>query len=582
MDNVVLNGVVAELAGVLPGRRLERVEQSREGDLILDFGRGVRLRIATGPGRSRLHLLRGHPPLAETPQPFTARLSREAVGARIEQITKDPEERVISLFLRSPDGERRLVAELLGRSSNLLWLNQDGRIQAFARTLKSEFRAPVPGEPYQPPPTLKSAGVLSLAPADLEQLARSAGGVGGDFVRLLVREVRGLGSMLAREIEHRVREGQEDLAAVWGGIVSRLQGGRFEPHLYSPCDPDEIEEHLALETDRFFVAPWPLASASHLVARRFESFSEALELHGRLADRWKEFDTERRSLASSFETETRRLRRLQEALERDLERAQQGDQYRVWGEILLREKDSLRIEGSTVTVLDRYGGGQELSIPVDPALSIGQNAERMFHRYRRARRSVPHIEKRMQEITKRLGGLGPVQNQVRTARTLRKVRVLAERWKLAPRGVSSERTLRAGAGERGPEARAREFRSSEGWTILVGRGARANDRLTFGVSAPHDFWMHAAGSPGAHVVVRNPSRKPQIPPRTLKEAAALAAFFSKARGGGAVDVHYTQRRYVRRPRGAPPGQVLVKRFRTVRVEPRPPAQNSAQSGPPDR
>ena len=554
MDNVVLNGVVAELARVLPGRRLERVEQSREGDLLLGFGRGARLRIAAGPRRSRLHLLRGHPPLAETLQPFAATLGREAMGARVEQITKDPEERVVNLLLRSRDGERRLVAELLGRSSNLLWLNQDNCIQAFARTLKSEFRAPVPGEPYQPPRTRKSAGILSLAPSGLEQLVRSAGGAGGDLARFLVRQVRGLGSMLAREIEHRLRGGQEDLAAVWGEIVSRLQDGRFEPHLYSPCDPDEIEEDLALEADRFYVAPWPLASASHLAARRFESFSEALERHGRLADRWKEFDTERRSLASSFEAETRRLRRLQEALESDLEHARRGDQYRVWGEVLLREKDSLRIDGSTITVLDRYGSGQELCIPVDPALSPGQNAERMFHRYRRARRSVPRIEERNQEIVKRLEDLSPVQEQVCTARTLREVRALTERWKLAPRGVSSGRTLRAGAGERGQEARAREYRSSEGWTILVGRGARANDRLTFGVSAPHDFWMHAAGSPGAHVVVRNPSRKPHIPPRTLKEAAALAAFFSKARGGGAVDVHYTQRRYVRRPRGAPRGR----------------------------
>jgi len=466
--------------------------------------------------------------------------------------------------------------------SNLFWLNQDNRIQAFARILKSEFRAAAAGEPYQSPRTRKSAGILSLPPAELEQLAQSAGGAGGDLVRLLVREVRGLGSMLAREIDHRVREGQESPAAVWGEIVSRLRDGFFEPHLYSPCDPDEIEEDLALETDRFFVAPWSLASASHLVASRFQSFSEALERHGRLADRWKEFDTERRSLASSFEAETQRLRRLQEALENDLERARRGDQYRVWGEVLQREKDSLRIEGSTATVLDRYGSGQELHIPVDPALSSGQNAETMFHRYRRARRSVPRIEERTREIGKRLENLKPVREQVHAARTLREVRALAERWKLAPRGVSSERTLRAGAGERGPEARAREYRSSEGWTILVGRGARANDRLTFGVSAPHDFWMHAAGSPGAHVVVRNPSRKPQIPPRTLKEAAALAAFFSKARGGGAVDVHYTQRRYVRRPRGAPPGQVLVKRFRTVRVKPRPPAQNPTKSSQPDR
>ncbi|MBW2701839.1 MAG: DUF814 domain-containing protein [Deltaproteobacteria bacterium] len=112
---------------------------------------------------------------------------------------------------------------------------------------------------------------------------------------------------------------------------------------------------------------------------------------------------------------------------------------------------------------------------------------------------------------------------------------------------------------------ARAFTSSEGFTILVGRSASDNDLLTFRVAEQDDFWMHVAATSGTHVVVRNPDRLARLPKKTLREAAALAVAHSKNRGGGRVDVHYTQRRNVRKSRGAPAGQVELKRYETLRV-----------------
>ena len=114
------------------------------------------------------------------------------------------------------------------------------------------------------------------------------------------------------------------------------------------------------------------------------------------------------------------------------------------------------------------------------------------------------------------------------------------------------------------------FTSSEGRTILVGRSGRGNDRLTFKVASPDDFWLHVLGKPGAHVVVRNPDRDRKLPRECLEEAAGLAAWFSDARGEEHADVQWTRRRNVRRARGAAPGTVLVKRSETVRVRPLPP------------
>jgi predicted ribosome quality control (RQC) complex YloA/Tae2 family protein len=568
--------VVSELAPILAGQTLESLRQTLEGDLLLEFAGGERrerVRLGAGPGRSILYGLRGHPPLAETPTPFAAAVAAESTGARLEEIRKETDERVVLFRLRTGGGRRTLVAELLGRSANLLWLDAQERILAFARTLESEFRRPRAGEPYQPPPAGERPALASLTPRDLEDLERRAGPQAGALERELARGVRGLGAVVAREIEYRLRFGGQSMAGAWADIGARLRASLWDPRLYSPADPEGLQESVPLDPARFFVAPWELGCAADLVSRAFPTFSQALELHDRLLERWRRFERARRSLAASFGDEEGRLRRLRAALEDDLSRSADAERYRRWGDLLLRETAPLRLEGETAVIVDRYGEGGEERIPVDPRLGARQNAEAMFQRYKRARRAAPQIERRLREVDGRLERVCSLAERARAAAGLAELEELSERLKVAPRGAAQSRTLGAPQGEADGGAQAREYRSSEGWTILVGRGARANDRLTFSVGAPHDFWLHAAEVSGAHVLVRNPGRAPSLPPRTLEEAAGLAAWFSKARGATSVEVHYAQRRHLRRPRGAAPGLVLVKRFRTLRVRPRSPSSS---------
>jgi len=133
-------------------------------------------------------------------------------------------------------------------------------------------------------------------------------------------------------------------------------------------------------------------------------------------------------------------------------------------------------------------------------------------------------------------------------------------------GPSAQGGRRSGAGP--PEPEVLRFTSSDGFEILVGRSARDNDALTFALADPDDFWLHVAPTSGSHVVVRNPDHLARLPRATLREAAALAVHHSKSRGGGKVAVHVTRCRFVTKQRGAPPGQVQLKRYETVQVSPR--------------
>jgi predicted ribosome quality control (RQC) complex YloA/Tae2 family protein len=112
----------------------------------------------------------------------------------------------------------------------------------------------------------------------------------------------------------------------------------------------------------------------------------------------------------------------------------------------------------------------------------------------------------------------------------------------------------------------RRYSSSDGYEILVGRAARDNDTLTFKIAKPNDLWLHAADYPGSHVIIRNPTRK-EIPHRTLLEAAQLAAHFSQANKDPKVDVHYTERKFLSKPKGAAPGLVRMSRFKSLVVAP---------------
>ncbi|MGH9322676.1 MAG: NFACT RNA binding domain-containing protein [Vicinamibacteria bacterium] len=120
-------------------------------------------------------------------------------------------------------------------------------------------------------------------------------------------------------------------------------------------------------------------------------------------------------------------------------------------------------------------------------------------------------------------------------------------------------------GEAGKESVARRFTSKDGMEVLVGRTASDNDLLTFRVASPRDFWLHVAGTSGSHVIVRNPEGLPSLPRDTLRFAAGLAARHSKAKSAGVVSVHVAQVKDVSKPRGAPPGQVSLKRYRSVRA-----------------
>jgi predicted ribosome quality control (RQC) complex YloA/Tae2 family protein len=218
---------------------------------------------------------------------------------------------------------------------------------------------------------------------------------------------------------------------------------------------------------------------------------------------------------------------------------------------------------SSVVVPDYYReGAPETTIPLDPRRSLEANIESRFARAKRYERGYEMATSRLEELAAERRRLEALAESLADA----DAGALEQLFDTTLRGPERRGQRDRNAGE--PRKPYTEFRSSDGWTILVGRGAKDNDTLTFRVARGNDVWMHAADWPGSHVVVRVP-RGASLPPRTLLEAAQLAAHYSKGRADTLVAVTWTERKHVRKPAGAPPGRVSVAGGRTIEVRPDP-------------
>jgi predicted ribosome quality control (RQC) complex YloA/Tae2 family protein len=192
----------------------------------------------------------------------------------------------------------------------------------------------------------------------------------------------------------------------------------------------------------------------------------------------------------------------------------------------------------------------------------------MFQRARRLKLGAKVAEARLAEAETALAVLRPAATEIEQAETLEALdAAIARARAAAPREVKLEPPTKPGAKPPPLQARSlpyRTFRARSGARILVGRGASQNDELTFHVARPRDLWLHAKGLPGAHVIVTL-QRDHTCPGDVLADAAHLAAHFSDARDEAVVDVSYSPRRYLRKPRGSPPGLVVVDREKVIAV-----------------
>ncbi len=569
-DTLTMAAVADELRRVILGGRVQKV--LLPGDLSVGLeiyaqGRRRYLLAAAHPQAARLCLAGGKLRRGvESPTPLLLLLRKHVRGAVLTAIEQPPLERILRMRFDHPQqGPTTLIAEIMGRRSNVVLADASGTVLECVKRIGpdvSRYRVILPQHPYVPPPPGRKPVPTELTELRLRQLVEAMD-PDAPLWRGLVRELWGLSPLLAREIAFRGTGQAETLAgevrhiapilAAVGALFSPLETGGWQPSVVREPDGSS-SPGPAREVAAF--APYPL---THLPGHEpVDSISAAVESYFAGLVAMEAYAAPKRRWRQVIHRERKRRERKRAALERALAAAEQAEEWRRKGEWILAYATQIEPRQEELRV-ETEPGQPPLSIALDPALSAADNAQRYFKRYRKAREATRGVPALLAAVDLELRYLDQLETDLDLAASEQGIREV--------QAALIEAGYIRGARERARAGRSQPLKltSPDGLTVLVGRNSRQNDEVTFRRALPGDLWLHARGVPGAHVVVRTGGRP--VPETTLQWAAALAAHYSRARDEGMVDVDYTERRHVRRLKGAGPGLVTYSHERTLRVRP---------------
>ncbi len=310
--------------------------------------------------------------------------------------------------------------------------------------------------------------------------------------------------------------------------------------------------------------PRPLKDAPAKLVLTDGPASAQLDKHFAAIDAARAFDSKAKAIRSRLTKSIRQQGKLRKHLHEDLVRHGDPEEHKRAGDLLLANIATAVRDGNKVRVTDYYAdGAPTIEIEVDENRSLQDEAAVRFRQYTKAKRAAEEIAERLKQIDLETTTLERRLEQLDQIIQSRDETALDSFEK--PKPVPKTQPKKSAKREK--LSGVRRYLSTDGYEILVGRAARDNDNLTFRIAQPNDLWMHTGDYPGSHVVVRNPTRK-EIPHRTIIEAAQLAGRFSQASDDTKVVVHYTERKFLSKPKGAAPGLVRLSRFRSITVEPK--------------
>ena len=570
LDAVCLRAVIEELRPQLLDLRVDKVQQPSRDQVILLLRGSRRLLLNAGAGSPRIHfteLLRDNP--AEPPM-FCMLLRKYLVGGRVESLTQPGMERSAELTFRVTDefgreSRRTLVLEAIGRRSNLILLDEERRIIDCLRRVDSEMspeRQVLPGLFYELPPTHEKRPFTEGDEADF-RAALAAANPERPADAFLLDTYFGLSPLVARELVfqaagdsgkrvYELTEAQE--TALWQAILAlrqRVEDGDFQPIcLYRDGKPAEFS-YL------------PIRQYGDLMENReMESFSALMDVFYESREREERTRQRGQDLIRSVTSARDRCRRKLAQQRQEFAKCQDRDQLRISGELITANLYRMERGQTKLTAENYYDPDcREITIPLDPLLTPQQNAAKYYKRYTKARTAEKYLTEQMALAERDEAYLESVLEELRQAETEQDfldIRAeLRENGFLKRSGKEKKELKRA--------TKPREFRTSGGWRVLVGRNNRQNDQLTTKTADYRDLWLHTQKIHGSHVILCCQGQA--VPEEDLLQAARLAAYFSQAKDSANVPVDCAAVRYVKKPAGARPGMVTYTNARTLYVTP---------------
>ncbi len=567
-DAFFLTSVLEEIRSRCLGARVDKLHQPSRDTLILHLrcqqGREKLLFVAN-PTAPRLHLTSASPENPAEPPMFCMLLRKHLLGARLSEIFQPEMERAAVFTFDCTDEmgfpvQKRLVAELMGRTCNLYLLAPDGRILDCLRRVgldESSRRAALPGLNYVEPEPVTKANPLQLVQNDYVNLLTAPG---ADVLSdRLMDTLGGLSPLVCREAS---------LYAA-GSVDARVGG----------LDIPAAAEKLAL----FFTehlrhpAPWFCAQADGTPkqfafcpireygdSRRADSFSALLDSYYTLRDRKDLIRQKSQGVRKTVNNLCQRLRRKLAVQQKELEATYDRERLRQLGDILTANLNRVTKGQTVARCEDFYDEDMKpVDIPLSPILSPQQNAAKFYKDYTRMKNAEKELTHQLAIGTEELEYLESVLEELNRADTEAALEEIRQELQAGGylRPDTGKKKMKQG---KLPPMR---FESTDGFPIYVGRNNRQNDELTFRLARKDDLWCHASKVHGSHVIISCGGKTP--PDNTVTQAAQLAACYAETTGGQNIPVDVTTVKQVKKIPSGKPGMVIYHTYKTVIVNPYP-------------
>ena len=557
LDAICLQALTAELAPQLEGAKIEKVQQPERDLLLLSLrakAGGGKLLIAAGTGNARVHFTAETVDNPPEPPMFCMLLRKHLVGARILSVTQPAHERMLRFDLEARDemgdaAGKALVVEMIGRSSNVILVGQDGRIIDCLRRKDfagDELRRLLPGMLYRMPPAQDKRSIFELNADEILPLIGSADrSVPVD--RWLLNHFSGLSPLICRELAFRCAEDYNALAPELLRLTDRLKAQDFHPVML-------LENGVPRDFSFMDIGQYGMRMDN----RPCESFSGMLDAFYAQRERAERQRRRSHDLLRTVRTARDRLQRKLGLQREEFRRTESRDELRKQAELLTANLYRLKKGDRELRCEDYYlEDSPEIRIPLDPLKTPQQNAAAMYKEYNKRKAAAEHLRIFLTQGEQQLDYLESVLDQIERAEGEKDLaelrRELTETGYLKKQKKGKPEKIKA----QGPLV----YRSDDGFEILVGRNNLQNDELTTKTARRTDYWLHTQKVHGSHVVIRCEGEAP--PERTIEQAASLAVYHSQGRDGGKIPVDVTMIRFVRKPSGALPGKVIYTDYHTL-------------------
>ncbi|MDO5422903.1 MAG: NFACT RNA binding domain-containing protein [Eubacteriales bacterium] len=556
LDGIVIAGMVKELKETIEGGKINKIAQPENDELLITIKNQktqYRLLLSAGASLPLVYLTQENKPSPLTAPNFCMLLRKHIGSGKILRIWQPGLERIINFEIEHLNElgdlcRKLLIVELMGKHSNLIFCTEDGMILDAIKHVSlqvSSVREVLPGRTYFIPKTQEKEDPLTVTE---ERFRETVCKKPLPLAKALYMTLTGISPLIAEEICHRCslessqsantlsELEQIHLYHTFSRLMDDVKAGAFTPNIiYKGKEPVEFS---SVELTQY----------QDLDVRHFSSISQVLEQYYAMKNTITRIHQRSTDLRRIVGTALDRNRKKYDLQLKQLKDTEKRDKYRIYGELINTYGYGLP-EGSKKLEALNYYTNEMVTIPLDPTLTPQENAQKHFDKYNKLKRTYEALSELIQETKNEIEHLESISTALDIA--LSEDDLVQIKEELIQFGYIKRKS----AGKRVKiTSKPFHYLSSDGFHMYVGKNNYQNEELTFKVAVGNDWWFHAKGCPGSHVIVKTNGQ--ELPDRTFEEAARLAAWYSKKRGGDKVEIDYVEKKHVKKTNGGAPGFVI--------------------------